>query len=235
MAEWYNEWFNEDYLNLYADRDVAEAERHVAFLIEKLHLTGDEAVLDLGCGAGRHAKGFAQRGYSVVGVDASPTLIAKARDEVPGVTFIQADVLDLQLSLKFDLILSLFTSFGYAEDDATNARLFARVKEHLKPQGCFFLDFLNPNQVKKNLVPSEERMVLGEKVQINRDVVGDMVVKTIAFPGRTYREQVKLYTRDQIEAMLGELGLSTQQAWGDYNGSSWNLDSPRTLLVVVHV
>lgn len=232
MAEWYEEWFNEDYLNLYADRDEAEAEMHVAFLIDKLQLKADEAILDLGCGAGRHAKCFVDRGYSVVGVDASPTLIAKARDEVPGGRFIQADVLDLELSEKFDLILSLFTSFGYAEDDAVNARLFARVKEHLKPQGCFFLDFLNPMYVKKNLVFAEERAVFGEKVKITREIVEDMVVKTIAFPGRTYREQVKLYTRDQIEKMLSEYGLTVKQAWGNYDGADWEREAHRTLLLI---
>ncbi len=41
------------------------------------------SVLDVACGAGRHAAYFAQRGHAVTGVDNSPTAIDSARAQLP--------------------------------------------------------------------------------------------------------------------------------------------------------
>jgi 2-polyprenyl-3-methyl-5-hydroxy-6-metoxy-1,4-benzoquinol methylase len=51
-------------------------------------------VLDLGCGPGQHARFLAERGYQVVGIDASASMIDMAReDPVPSaVTFIEGDI-----------------------------------------------------------------------------------------------------------------------------------------------
>jgi len=44
-------------------------EHQVEFIIKKLELTGKERILDLACGFGRHCISFAQKGFSVTGVD----------------------------------------------------------------------------------------------------------------------------------------------------------------------
>ena len=79
---WYKEWFGEEYLGLYAHRDAEEAGRHAEFVVR--HLDGEKpggekpgAVLDLACGAGRHTAALRRRGYRVVGVDLSLTLLAQ--------------------------------------------------------------------------------------------------------------------------------------------------------------
>ena len=52
MTEWFEEWFGEEYLQLYPHRDAAEAERAVALILERtafvpgwrvLERCGDEA------------------------------------------------------------------------------------------------------------------------------------------------------------------------------------------------
>ncbi len=52
--------------------------QEVDFLVAELALRPGAAILDLGCGGGRHAIELAQRGYRVVGVDVSPTLLDHA-------------------------------------------------------------------------------------------------------------------------------------------------------------
>ncbi len=51
----------------------------VDFVVEALQLRGQERVLDLACGFGRHALELARRGYAVVGVDITAAYIDEAR------------------------------------------------------------------------------------------------------------------------------------------------------------
>ena len=56
MAEWFEEWFNDEYLELYPHRDDAEADRLVSLLQDVTPWREGWRVLDVGCGPGRHAR-----------------------------------------------------------------------------------------------------------------------------------------------------------------------------------
>jgi SAM-dependent methyltransferase len=56
-----------------------------AWVLRWAPLVGRGPVLDVACGAGRHARYFASRGLEVVAVDRAP-------QEIPGVAFVQADL-----------------------------------------------------------------------------------------------------------------------------------------------
>jgi ubiquinone/menaquinone biosynthesis C-methylase UbiE len=53
--------------------------------------------LDAACGTGRHTKYLVERGHHVIGVDATPVMLAKARAELPAVDFRVGDLLALPL------------------------------------------------------------------------------------------------------------------------------------------
>jgi putative AdoMet-dependent methyltransferase len=68
-------------------------------------------VLDLGTGTGNLAAFFAQTGCQVWGIDFSEAMLVKARQKLPGVTFLLADLghdLPLQLPGSFDRIVSAY-------------------------------------------------------------------------------------------------------------------------------
>ena len=82
-------------------------------LIAKLSLSGNERVLDIGCGDGKVTAEIARNlpGGTVTGVDSSPEMIRFARDhfphrEHPNLTFSQADARTLPFSGEFDVIFS---------------------------------------------------------------------------------------------------------------------------------
>jgi hypothetical protein len=50
MAEWFREWFGEEYLALYPHRDSADAERLVALLRHAVSWDPGWRVLDVACG-----------------------------------------------------------------------------------------------------------------------------------------------------------------------------------------
>ncbi len=65
---WYQEWFGEEYLELYSHRDEHEAREQVAFFKQQCGAL-DGPVLDLACGTGDIAFQVATEGREVVGLD----------------------------------------------------------------------------------------------------------------------------------------------------------------------
>ncbi len=79
-------------------------------------------VLDLCCGPGVFTVPLADRGCDVTGVDLSPAMLERARkrsaDTGAQVRYVQADAREYEAPGAFDVVLNMFTSFGYFEDPA---------------------------------------------------------------------------------------------------------------------
>ena len=72
--------------------------RHGDDLLALLDPQPGEAILDLGCGTGRHAGEIARRGASVIGFDADADMLAKARHDLPGISFVRGDATSADLA-----------------------------------------------------------------------------------------------------------------------------------------
>jgi SAM-dependent methyltransferase len=97
--------------------------------------------LDVGCGEGRLSRDLKARGYDVVGVDSSPSLLAAARDADPTIETQLADAAVLPFADgAFDLVLA-FMSLQDVEDHASAIAEAARV---LEPGGRFCFALVHP-------------------------------------------------------------------------------------------
>ena len=233
--EWFEDWFGEDYLKLYPHRNEADA-RAMVELIDRTVPLGGRRVLDLACGPGRHSRAMAALGAKVTGVDLSPTLIRRAHaergDDASG--FARCDMRRLPFAPEtFDLIVNLFTSFGYFANDREHEALIHDIALTLQPGGRFVLDFLNADQVIANMIARETARLGKEDVAVTRhiDEGNRFVTKTITrFDGRRHEERVRLFTKDELEAMLKVAGLNLTHEFGDYSGGSVGPSSPRVIL-----
>jgi SAM-dependent methyltransferase len=234
MTEWYEEWFGEDYLRLYPHRDDAEAERAVALICRTVELQPGWRVLDVGCGAGRHTRAFANNGARCVGLDLSATLLRLAR-QATAAPLVRADMRQLPIRLgSMDLTVNLFTSFGYFDRDAEHSAALAEMIGTIKPGGWFVIDFLNATAVRQRLVPQETIDVSGETVEVTRSVSSDgrYVCKSILAPrGKRYTERVRLFEPAQITRMLETAGVTVRYTFGDYDASPLTSGAPRTILM----
>ena len=233
-ADWFEQWFGEDYLHIYQHRDEREAEHAVELIAANLAGREIHSVLDLGCGAGRHTKVLFERGWTV-GLDLSMALLKVARRESPGAPYVRADMRELPFADdSFDLVVNLFTSFGYFEDDREHARVLSRVCAVTRHGGTFVIDFLNAAQVRRELVPYDERVKNGITIEQTRTISQDdrFVEKRIRLRGRgkEYIERVRLLSEADLERMLSVAGFDVSKRFGDYGGASWSEDSPRTIL-----
>jgi len=78
MTEWFEQWFGEEYHALYPHRDDDDARRVVALVRRAAPWRDGDRVLDLACGAGRHAAEFERLGARVAGFDLSPAMLRRA-------------------------------------------------------------------------------------------------------------------------------------------------------------
>ena len=234
MTEWFEEWFGETYLALYPHRDDAEAARAVALITRTLPWQPGWRVLDVACGAGRHARALADAGARCTGLDLSAALLRRARMRVP-VPLIRADMRALPVrAASMDLTVNLFTSFGYFATDAEHASALAEMADTLRPGGWLVLDFLNADAVRAGLVPDEESYLAEQPVRIRRELSDDgrIVRKRITTAdARVFTERVRLFGEDELTGMLEGAGLSVRHRFGDYDGGAITPSSPRIVLL----
>ena len=236
--DWYKHWFGNEYLTAYAHRDHNEARALVNLIESQIPLRPQHQILDLCCGQGRHANLLASKGYRVVGLDLSRTLLEVAKfstDRLRYPAFVQADMRTLPFGSCFNLLLNLFTSFGYFDSDQENMGVIEQFYQVLKPGGWFVFDYFNAGYVVGNLVEHETEEVNGIRMGFERRITDKRVEKMITLKknGRcaTFFESVKIYQPGEIREMMQGADLCVEKTFGDYDGSPFNVQSPRLIII----
>jgi len=152
-SEWYLDWFNSPfYHQLYKERDYSEATYFMNNLISRLQIDKNSSILDLACGRGRYSLYLSNIGHKVTGIDISKENISEAKkNESDKLNYILHDMRQ-PLNQKFDLILNLFTSFGYYQEDKDNISVIRSIKSNLNNEGKAVIDFFNIDYVLNNLI-----------------------------------------------------------------------------------
>jgi cyclopropane fatty-acyl-phospholipid synthase-like methyltransferase len=240
IKEWYKDWFSsKDYLDVYRHRNSEDTERLVNLILSKVALNPNAKVLDAACGAGRHAIKFAEKGFNVTAFDLSKTLlqigINEARSRNVSIDFQNSDIRTFASNLKFDLVLSLFTSFGYFESDDENFIFPQNAYYMLNNNGYYILDYFNKNYVEENLVEESERKVNQKEILENRFIENDRVIKRISIreenQNNEYVESVKLYSFEQLEERFESIGYNTVNVFGDYLGNPFKNESSEICII----
>jgi SAM-dependent methyltransferase len=130
---------------LYRDKDYPAEARYVQSLLRR-HGVSDGAILELGCGTGKHAEQLAQLGFSIHGLDSSPSMVERARKRAPAqlasrLQFEVGDARSTRLNQKFDAAISLFHVASYQTRNEDLLGMFATAAAHLKSGGIFVFDF----------------------------------------------------------------------------------------------
>jgi len=140
----FGNFYSQYYDLLYSNKDYAGEVEYINSLIN-MYTDNAHTILDIGCGTGKHAEIFTEKGYEVLGVDISSDMLTVAEKRRIGkeqrLTFCQSDIAHLNLNKKFDVITALFHVMSYQKDNHTLLLSFKNVTEHLKEGGIFIFDF----------------------------------------------------------------------------------------------
>jgi SAM-dependent methyltransferase len=237
-ADWHRQSFNALYPVVYAHRTVEAARPESEFAEDQLRLTSEDRVLDLCCGNGRHMVHLIQRTPHVSGLDWSGDLLALARNNVPGGRFVRGDMRASPFVESFDALVSFFTSFGYFFTYGENRQVVVEMARALKPGGRFFIDYMNPRFVEKNLEPVTVRQYNGYEIRERRwiDRATQRVNKHVEVlrEGRAageWTESVRLYEEGEFRALIEDGGLRVRHLFGNYGGNPVTDVEPRLIAV----
>ncbi len=240
-SEWFKDWFNtEEYLNVYKHHNEADAEDHIKLILDNVSIPGDAKILDMACGSGRHAILLARKKYNVTAVDLSENLLSIARQtsevENLAINFIHSDIRNFNSIKKYDLILNLFTSFGYFQTDEENFSILKKAYDLLKVNGYFVLDYFNSKFLIDNLVEFSTEVIDGGIISQQRSIKDSRIVKKILIDKKDehseYEESVRMFSKDELTNELINIGFDIYRTFGDFFGNEFNPhSSPRLILI----
>ncbi|MFN2489351.1 MAG: class I SAM-dependent methyltransferase [Actinomycetota bacterium] len=216
-------------------------------------------VLEIACGSGRLLLPLASAGHEVVGVDASPHMLALARNKLASAgqevasrcRLVQDDARSFRLDADFGLAIIAVKSFVYLTRRAEQQAALARVRRHLRPGGVLALDLLNPSpdwvtqadgSLRQDLaqeVPGKG-MVMRTETAVSTDRATQVrtirsVYDIVASDGGVTRRVVEWpfrYTyRFEAELLLEAAGFTVEGVFGGYRREPLTSDSPTLMLL----
>ena len=230
--DWYKEGWN---LDIKEQSWTENTKDQVNFIIKSLDLKGDEKILDLACGYGRHCLEFAKRGYKVVGVDITKIYVEDACKEAKKTgleaEFICSDIRVVQFENEFDVVLNLADgAIGYLEDDNENLKIFDVISKALKKGGKSFIDIQSgdyaDSHFPQRLWEAGDRTLTLSKFEWNKEtrimLYGQMDIKygaVLKNPEMNYGNPTRLYTKEEIGQIMKARGMEVYDTYCDYNGS----------------
>jgi SAM-dependent methyltransferase len=241
------EWFeNEDFWRdfypfMFSAERFAATPDEVSRLLALTECAGG-SVLDLCCGPGRHSVEFARRGFHVTGVDRSPFLLEKAREHAArsaaSVEWVQQDMRHFVRPASFDLTCSLFTSFGYFEEDQDDLRVLRNIHQSLKENGVLIIELLGKERlarVWKDTICTElpDGSLIFQRPQIRDDWTRIRSEWTLVKDGRSrsFTFEHTIYAGRELKDRLLSCGFEQVQLFGDLQGTPYGLDALRLIAV----
>ena len=244
-GKWYVDFFREGfYYRTYAPMGhFHRTEEEAEFIVQALGLEPGAAILDLGCGQGRHTVALARRGYQMTGLDLSALHLRLARrvarEAGADVRWHRADMRDIPWEREFDGAINMFTSFGYLENDEEDFKVLQGVARALRPGGRFLIDTINRESLMRRWEERHEQKGLDGTIRIEERSFDFLTsrqrnhVRAI-YPDGTQAEghiDLRLYTLTELAGMLARAGLAVREVWGGYDGREYGFDTRRMIVL----
>jgi SAM-dependent methyltransferase len=244
-----------DHVVLYRDRP------DIAFYVDAAR-NAHGPVLEIGCGTGRILIPAARAGVEIVGLDASPHMLAVCRHRLraetaavqSSVQLVQADMRSFDLDKSFSLAMIPFRPFQHLLTVPDQLQCLATVRRHIADGGRLVFDVFNPSL--EALASSNEGQVVGEEpefttpdgrrvVRSHKIVAKDRfnqvnqieLIYEVTHPdGRAARRihafSMRYFFRYEMEHLLARSGFEVEHLYADYDKSPYGSRYPGDLIFV---
>ena len=223
---------------MFSSRRAAAAERTVAES-PLLKFPAGSRVLDLCCGPGIYLAPVAAQGHRVTGVDLNQPMLDRAREAVgdADVELVRADMGEFTRPGAFDVVLSMYSSFGYFAEHERNMRVLSNMHESLAPGGRLVLEVFGKEFLAQQSMGRPQVLDLEDGTVFVRNTVLDDWT-------RLHTEWVKvrgaeassasiiswLYSAAELKEMVRQAGFAEVECFGGFDGRPYDLRC-RTLIV----
>ncbi|HOE08669.1 MAG TPA: class I SAM-dependent methyltransferase [Treponemataceae bacterium] len=118
---WTDDYISANMLDAHLNPDIDAVSRNRTTILKTVDwidsvLPKKGSLLDLGCGPGLYAQEFAQKGYTVTGIDISKRSIEyakkSAQEKKLSITYINGDYINKKIEGKFDAAVCIYCDFG---------------------------------------------------------------------------------------------------------------------------
>lgn len=240
-------WFEQEELWMLKRPVIFNADRmrntflEVNRIVKLLNLQKNEQVLDLGCGTGRHCIEMASRGFEVTGIDITTPFLEIAaentRKQNLSVRYIHQDMRTFCEPSSFDLIINMFTSFGYFENKQDDITVLEQCFSSLRPGGRLMLEMLGKEVIAARFKPRELLEYDGYSVLVENNISDNWswlqckwkVIKDNQIQELGYAH--RLYAATEIKQLLEQTGFRNVQFYGDLTGNPYD-HTARAMLAI---
>ena len=238
-------WFEDEefwaklYPFMFRDERFEIADEQVQKLIDLVAFDGS-TVLDLACGPGRHSAALAKRGLQITGVDLSSFLLDKARKRAVAerveVEWVEKDMREFVRPGAFDLVINMFTAFGYFDDKEDDLKVLRNVHASLRTGGVFVIDVVSKEWLAKRFLPTTSEELEDGTILVHRNQVIDDWTRvrnrwTVieGSEATTFRFDVTVYSGQELKDRLHQAGFREVRLFGDLDGNEYGLGAKRLI------
>jgi len=219
------------------------APEEVEHIISLLQIKPGAKVLDLCCGVGRHSIALARRGFKVTGVDVTPHYLREARHKAKkaklNIEFIKDDMRRFYRRNTYDVVINLFGSFGYFENQRDDYRVAKNAYSSLRKNGTFIIELMGKEVLarifqKRDWYEIDDTIVLEER-KTDKDWKR-IESRWIIVKSRRRKEftiSLRLYSAVELSDLLQSVGFKKTDIYGNLTGAPYDQVAKR-LVVVAH-
>jgi SAM-dependent methyltransferase len=142
-----NEVYDDFYVDIYdyLVYNKMKDNYEIGQIVNKTSPSTESIILDIGSGTGHHVNELSDKGLNVIGIDISPSMIRKSKENYPKLNFVQGDVNNaLQFNYSsFTHILCLYFTIYYIKD---KRKFFSNCMEWLMPGGYLIIHVVNRDE-----------------------------------------------------------------------------------------
>lgn len=247
MARRKKEWFDDDsfwqdlYPFMFPEQRFESTPEQIEKVLELAKPAG-KAALDLCCGPGRCSIALAQAGFTVTGVDRTKFLLDKARSKARAgktkVEWIEMDMRDFVREGAFDLVLSMFTSFGYFDDKDEDLLVLRNVLKSLRPGGVCVIDVIGKERLAKVLQPTtSDTLPDGTKLIQRHEIFDDWTrirnewILIRKGRAKSFPFHHTIYSGQELRDRMTHVGFMDVRLYGNLDGDEYGPNAHRLIAV----
>jgi SAM-dependent methyltransferase len=221
---------------------VSPVSERIDFILTKLAERGifsPARVLDAGCGTGNYSIALAEKGFEVVGLDASNELLAQAHNKLTEqsgeIKFVLGDILDLPTNNSFDMVLCRGVLNDIIEE-APRKRVFHCFANSMCRGGVLIIDVRNwivtekckreEPVFEKSLLTDRGLLKFRSEITVQPETKCLYVLETHTLDSNSgakvdkFKFVMKCWTKEEIAENLSDAGFGSVEYLGDYKHNS---------------